>query len=57
MVDPRYRTAFRLYPYERVPDQDASAPRRHKVVIVGGGPIGMALALDLGRRDVPVLIL
>ncbi|SIT47344.1 2-polyprenyl-6-methoxyphenol hydroxylase (fragment) [Paraburkholderia piptadeniae] len=27
------------------------------VVIVGGGPVGLALACDLGRRKVPVLLL
>ena len=33
------------------------APTRHPVVIVGGGPIGLAAALDLGNRGVPVLVL
>ena len=56
MVDVRYDIAFRLYPYEKVPAQ-SMAPQRHPVVIVGGGPIGMALALDLGRKGTPVLVL
>jgi 3-(3-hydroxy-phenyl)propionate hydroxylase len=44
-----------LYPYVRSPDQDRIA--HHPVVIVGAGPVGLALALDLGTRGVPVLIL
>ena len=56
MVDVRYDIAFKLYPYQKGADQDL-APRRHPVVIVGGGPIGMALALDLGRKGTPVLVL
>ena len=56
MVDIRYDIAFRLYPYEKVAAQDEPA-RRHPVVIVGGGPVGMATALDLGRRGTPVLVL
>ena len=52
----RYDTEFTLYPYEKVPDQDAG-PRRHPVVIVGGGPVGLGLALDLGQRGTPVLVL
>ena len=57
MVDVRYQTAFELYPYQRSPDQNRDTPRRHPVVIVGGGPIGMALALDLGKKNVPCLVL
>ena len=57
LVPERYALAFRLYPYARSPDQDASAPVRHKAVVVGGGPIGLATALDLGRRGVPVVLL
>ncbi len=56
MLDDRYDLAFRLYPYERVSAQ-SEPPRRHSVVIVGGGPIGMALALDLGQKGVEVLVL
>ena len=57
MVAVRYETALKLYPYERVPDQDAEEAIRHPVVIVGGGPIGMALALDLGKRGIACLVL
>ncbi|MDP5358590.1 MAG: FAD-dependent oxidoreductase [Paracoccaceae bacterium] len=46
-----------MYPYAKVPDQEATAPRRHPVVIVGGGPIGMGLALDLGKRGIACLVL
>lgn len=57
MVAVRYQTAFRLYPYAKVADQSAAAPVRHPVVIVGGGPIGMAMALDLGKRGIACLVL
>lgn len=57
MIPERYKLAHRLYPYARVADQGASDPARHPVVIVGGGPVGLALALDLGQRGTPVLVL
>lgn len=57
MVDVRYQTAFRLYPYERVPAQDEEIPERLPVIVVGGGPIGMAMALDLGQKGVRTLVL
>jgi 3-(3-hydroxy-phenyl)propionate hydroxylase len=56
MVDVRYDIAFKLYSYEKVAAMGA-APVRHPVVIVGGGPVGMAAALDLGRKGTPVLVL
>ncbi len=46
-----------LYPYARHPDQDDNVVRRHKVIVVGAGPVGLALALDLASRDIPVLVL
>jgi 3-(3-hydroxy-phenyl)propionate hydroxylase len=52
----RYDLAFKLYPYAPVADQNLP-PQRHPVVIIGGGPIGMALALDLGLKGQPVLVL
>ena len=45
------------FDYERCADQDCAKPARHPVVVVGAGPIGMALAIDLAQRNVPVLIL
>ncbi len=57
MIAPRYQTAFRLYPYKKSPAQDAGTAARHPVVIVGGGPVGMALALDLGKKGIACLVL
>ncbi|EBA09474.1 FAD-dependent oxidoreductase [Sagittula stellata] len=57
MIHDRYQLAFRLYPYERSADQDADAPVRHPVVVMGGGPIGVAMALDLGLQGIPVVVL
>jgi len=57
MFDDRYALAHKLYPYARVADQDRPQPVRHPVVVVGGGPIGVATALDLGQQGIPVLVL
>lgn len=56
MTRPRYSEAFKLYPYARVPDQTGPVVR-HPVVIVGAGPVGLALALDLGLKGTPALVL
>ncbi|CUH81249.1 FAD-dependent oxidoreductase [Tropicibacter naphthalenivorans] len=57
MIQDRYQLAFKLYPYARSADQDAAQPVRHPVVIMGGGPIGVATALDLGLQGIPVVVL
>ena len=43
--------------YERSPDQDAATPVRHAVVVVGAGPVGLTLAIDLAERGRKVLLL
>jgi 3-(3-hydroxy-phenyl)propionate hydroxylase len=45
------------FDYRRHADQDAASPARHPVVVVGAGPVGLALAIDLAQRQVPVVLL
>lgn len=51
--------SVRQFGYRRHPDQDraASAAARHPVVIVGAGPVGLSLAIDLAQRGLPVVLL
>jgi 3-(3-hydroxy-phenyl)propionate hydroxylase len=51
------RKSVYRYAYRRSSDQDASAPVRRPVVIAGAGPVGLAAAIDLASRDVPVVLL
>ncbi len=46
-----------VFPYRRHADQDAATPARHPVVVVGAGPVGLSLAIDLAQRGVPVVLL
>ena len=45
------------FPYTRAADQDAPAPRRHPVVVVGAGPVGLSAAVDLAQQGVAVVLL
>lgn len=45
------------FSYARSPDQDADAPVRRPVVVVGAGPVGLSTAIDLAQRGVPVVLL
>ncbi|WP_284178732.1 FAD-dependent oxidoreductase [Rhabdaerophilum sp. SD176] len=48
---------FATFPYRASPDQFRSEPARHPVVVIGAGPVGLSLAIDLGQRGVPVVLL
>ena len=45
------------FAYGRSADQDAAAPVRHPVIVVGAGPVGLSLAIDLAQRGVRVVLL
>jgi 3-(3-hydroxy-phenyl)propionate hydroxylase len=45
------------FPYCRSDDQGATHPVHHPIVIVGAGPVGLTLAIDLAQRGQPVLVL
>lgn len=45
------------FAYRRSADQDGPAPVRHEVVVVGAGPVGLSLAIDLAQRGQRVLLL
>ena len=43
--------------YRRHPDQDRRDAARHPVVVVGAGPVGLSLAIDLAQRGQAVVLL
>ncbi|HEY8706704.1 MAG TPA: FAD-dependent oxidoreductase, partial [Burkholderiaceae bacterium] len=45
------------FDYVRSPDQSAAQPARHPVAVVGAGPVGLSLAIDLAQRGVAVVLL
>ncbi len=51
------RKSVYRYDYRRSADQDAGAVARRPVVVVGAGPVGLATAIDLAQRGVPVVLL
>jgi 3-(3-hydroxy-phenyl)propionate hydroxylase len=48
-----------VFDYTRRPDQDqdVGTPARHPAVVVGAGPVGLSLAIDLAQRGIPVVVL
>jgi 3-(3-hydroxy-phenyl)propionate hydroxylase len=51
------RKALFSFGYRRHPDQDAAEAVRHRVIVVGAGPVGLAFALDLRLRGIDVLLI
>lgn len=52
-LDPRTLT----FDYVRHADQQSTTPVRHPVIVVGAGPVGLALAIDLAQQNTPVVLL
>lgn len=55
MVDMDYQAL--AFDYDKHPDQTATGPVSHRVIVVGAGPAGLTTALDLAQRGVPVVVL
>lgn len=47
---------FPQYDYQRSDEQASGRPTRHPVLVVGAGPIGLSMALDLAERGVDCLL-
>lgn len=55
-IEASFYQDFPTYPFHRPPELDGRA-RRHRVVIVGGGPVGLTVALGLARHGVASVVL
>lgn len=51
------RKAHLQFAYRRSSDQVRATPGHHRVVIIGAGPVGLSLAVDLAQRGVASLLL
>ena len=45
------------FEYRRSAEQNGAPSVRHPVVVVGAGPVGLTLAIDLAQKGVPVVVL
>ena len=49
--------AVSSFAYVRSPDQDSVCRVRHKVIVVGAGPVGLSVAVDLAQSGQDVVVL
>src|SRR5919197_2920120 len=48
---------YKHYPFRRPSEFDHGVRQRHPVAIVGAGPVGLSVALDLARYSVPAVVI
>jgi 3-(3-hydroxy-phenyl)propionate hydroxylase len=48
---------YHPYAYRTPPELGGAGSFRHRVVIVGAGPVGLAAAIDLAQRGIPTVVL
>ncbi|MFM7688830.1 MAG: FAD-dependent oxidoreductase, partial [Alphaproteobacteria bacterium] len=48
---------FARFAYQRHPDQARAKPATHPVVVIGAGPVGLTLAIDLKLRGIDCVLL
>ncbi|MGE5103268.1 MAG: FAD-dependent oxidoreductase, partial [Betaproteobacteria bacterium] len=46
-----------VLPYAPAPERTARDVTHRPVIVVGGGPVGLTVAIDLARHGTPVLLL
>lgn len=51
------KTPFAIFSYKPSPDQRHAGQVHHPVVVIGAGPVGLSVAIDLAQREVPVVLL
>jgi 3-(3-hydroxy-phenyl)propionate hydroxylase len=51
------RTAYPLFPYVRPPELSGRPASKAPVAIIGAGPVGLALAIDLAQRGIACVVL
>jgi 3-(3-hydroxy-phenyl)propionate hydroxylase len=51
------RAGVFTFGYRRCADQDRREPARHQLIVVGAGPVGLSLAIDLAQRGRHVVLL
>ncbi|MBP2228289.1 3-(3-hydroxy-phenyl)propionate hydroxylase [Azospirillum agricola] len=49
--------SYPTYPYTPSEEQRTGTVRRHPVVVIGAGPVGLTAALDLAQKGVPVVVI
>lgn len=50
-------TPRRTYPFVRPPELDGGGSPRRPVIVVGAGPVGLTMAIDLIERGIPAIVI